>query len=541
MAVDAQTEAVFKSVRSGVDPVSGNDIPIGSTAENVRDDVPAMLSEGEYVVPADVVNYHGVKVFEDLRREAKEGFMDMAENGRIGGEPMDVNGMEIVEPEDDLPFDPSELQVVEAAEGTFIGDQGYSHAFVDSGKLEIKQYEGPDGQIIFVQFLNGRPLSYIPSDYREVGSAAEQVAEQVAEQTPQATQASARTGDGDDDTPPIEAPDPIDWKTATPDEFSKYLEQSGGLAPQMMKLASSTLGGPLVGAFTRLAMAHQDRRVLEGLDHQLDGLKAGPERARLSALRASFMESRDKNNDGKIDNSIERSGIFGGESGLLKNLNDMSGDGTTSFNDTWLGDLLGLDGKAGVQGPTLTESLQGARREQYDVLGEATPQPYTGEGSTEAFTGAGATAGGDTVVAEGAAAGKTMDELITEAGGTGSLVTGGGSFVADNNNDGDDDYFAPDGNTYNSYADYIAADNAKKAAEASKSSMFNEIMSGASSNNNNNNSSSSSSSSSSSGGGFGAAVSNAVSNIGSSIKSFFGFEDGGYVSTETKKGMMSKK
>ena len=38
------------------DPVSGNPIPNGSMAEEVRDDIPAQLSEGEYVVPADVLD-----------------------------------------------------------------------------------------------------------------------------------------------------------------------------------------------------------------------------------------------------------------------------------------------------------------------------------------------------------------------------------------------------------------------------------------------------------------------------------------------------
>jgi len=71
------------------DPVSGNDIPVGSTAKEVRDDIPAMLSEGEYVVPADVVQYYGVKMFEDLRIQAKLGLQDMENNGRIGGEPVD--------------------------------------------------------------------------------------------------------------------------------------------------------------------------------------------------------------------------------------------------------------------------------------------------------------------------------------------------------------------------------------------------------------------------------------------------------------------
>ena len=71
-----------------VDPVSGNQVPPGSMAEEVRDDVPAQLSEGEYVVPADVTRYYGVKFFEDLRNEAKQGMGQMEADGRIGGEPV---------------------------------------------------------------------------------------------------------------------------------------------------------------------------------------------------------------------------------------------------------------------------------------------------------------------------------------------------------------------------------------------------------------------------------------------------------------------
>lgn len=86
-AVEDQMEMMFKSSRT--DPVSGNEVPIGSMPEEVRDDIPAMLSEGEYVVPADVVRYYGVKFFEDLRTDAKMGLQEMAANGRIGGEPID--------------------------------------------------------------------------------------------------------------------------------------------------------------------------------------------------------------------------------------------------------------------------------------------------------------------------------------------------------------------------------------------------------------------------------------------------------------------
>jgi len=70
------------------DPISGNEIPPGSMANEVRDDVEARLSDGEYVVPANVVRFFGVKFFEDLRTQAMQGLGAMEANGRIGGEPV---------------------------------------------------------------------------------------------------------------------------------------------------------------------------------------------------------------------------------------------------------------------------------------------------------------------------------------------------------------------------------------------------------------------------------------------------------------------
>ena len=123
-AVEEQMEMNFGKVPDntiGIDPVSGNEIPLGSTAENVRDDIPANLSEGEIVVPADVVNFHGVKLFEDLRREAKMGYAEMAEDGRIGGEPMDMD--EPVE-EDELGLELADLEIIELSEDPVTMDKG---------------------------------------------------------------------------------------------------------------------------------------------------------------------------------------------------------------------------------------------------------------------------------------------------------------------------------------------------------------------------------------------------------------------------------
>ena len=87
-----------------VDPVSGNDVPVGSTQEEVRDDIPAQLSEGEFVLPADVVRYHGLEKIMELRDEAKAGLQKMEDMGQMG------NSEEAVLA-DDVPFSMDDLEL----------------------------------------------------------------------------------------------------------------------------------------------------------------------------------------------------------------------------------------------------------------------------------------------------------------------------------------------------------------------------------------------------------------------------------------------
>jgi hypothetical protein len=86
------------------DPVSGNEVPPGSTQEEVRDDIPAQLSEGEFVMPADVVRFHGLDKMMQLRQEAKMGLKIMEEMGQMG------NSEEATIP-DDLPFNFEDLEL----------------------------------------------------------------------------------------------------------------------------------------------------------------------------------------------------------------------------------------------------------------------------------------------------------------------------------------------------------------------------------------------------------------------------------------------
>ena len=88
------------------DPVSGNEVPPGSTQEEVRDDIPAQLSEGEFVFPADVVRYIGLENLMRMRQEAKQGLAQMEAMGQMGNS-------EEATVQDDLPFDMYDLDVEE--------------------------------------------------------------------------------------------------------------------------------------------------------------------------------------------------------------------------------------------------------------------------------------------------------------------------------------------------------------------------------------------------------------------------------------------
>lgn len=98
-------EGGLKQEGGMVDEESGNDVPTGSTREEVRDDIPAMLSEGEFVFPADVVRYHGLERLMQLRQEAKMGMKKMEAMGQMG------NADEATLP-DDIPFTMDDLIII---------------------------------------------------------------------------------------------------------------------------------------------------------------------------------------------------------------------------------------------------------------------------------------------------------------------------------------------------------------------------------------------------------------------------------------------
>jgi len=269
--MDKQMEMAFGE-QPEVDPVSGNEVPTGSLPEEVRDDIPAQLSEGEYVVPADVVRFFGVKFFEDIRAEAKRGFAAMEANGRIGGEPI---GMEMGG--DELPFDISELQIVDDGmpEQPTMNKGGYISGYapgglVDTGDIplteenyqgtgmEQRQYTNATGNIITILFFNGMPMSAVPDGYSPY--------------TPDAVPSEAKSVVNDDDggfdtsTPD---PEPIDYKGLSASELRDLVDAQKDTNRNAIALGLGMLN-PLMGMAFKAATWHQSKQVTKELERRME-------------------------------------------------------------------------------------------------------------------------------------------------------------------------------------------------------------------------------------------------------------------------------
>ncbi len=92
------------------------DPPPGATPEEVADDIPAYLSTGEYVLPANVVRYYGLAKIKDLHQNALFELQQMEDLGMIQN--VDHNGEE-EDDDDEMTFiqEPETLVVIESSKG----------------------------------------------------------------------------------------------------------------------------------------------------------------------------------------------------------------------------------------------------------------------------------------------------------------------------------------------------------------------------------------------------------------------------------------
>ena len=382
---DKQMVLAFMADEVDVDPVSGNEVPPGSLPEEVRDDIPARLSEGEYVVPADVLRFYGVKFFEDLRENAKIELARMDREGRIGGEPIPneelsdeekaeldsigaaVGGFITGQPSQSTMLDPYQQQQMMYRQGAPVamGNAGYQeggsvtadddidttqptytdeqlrNAFapgfsfldspVDSAATSSVILYGPGGEVVTL-FLPAQQDLY--DEYIEKGYSTEQV------KVTTETEVGQPQGGGGGSAPPQEVKEKLPLEDMDIDQLTATIKGLGVMNTVASAIAT-TVGVPITALVNTATVAQYNDAI-------------------------DLLEDK----TGNTDHGFERKGsIFGGEGSLFEGLNDFDGSGGASFGDTWLGDLLGFDGEAGIKegNPGLKASFGGDRRKPKDT------------------------------------------------------------------------------------------------------------------------------------------------------------------------------
>lgn len=207
----------FQEGGANVDPVSGNEVPTGSMPEEVRDDIDAKLSPGEFVLPADVVRFIGLERLMKMRDEAKKGLQRMSEIGQMG------NADEVGEASngtyEDEGFE-SEiddiLEEIEAEEqGRDVNEQtevmmaegGFMKSGTDLTKapknpvFDVRYYKNAEGSVMYITHINGKPMTPIPEGYKAVTQEEAQKVGQKAEEAAKAETPKLKTDEsGDADT-----------------------------------------------------------------------------------------------------------------------------------------------------------------------------------------------------------------------------------------------------------------------------------------------------------------------------------------------------
>ena len=443
MALNEETEAVFKSSRTDVDPVSGNEVPPGSLPEEVRDDIPAQLSEGEYVVPADVLRFYGMKFFEDLRKQAKIELAQMDRDGRIGGEPIAVMEISELSPEE-----MKELDAIGAAVGGFITQQptqstqpdpyqqqqmmyrqGAPVAVGNAGYAyggEVRGY-APGGGVVPDALVN--PLNN-QSEQNVTPMPNQPSQPDVTQPTYTAPDLLSQFGAGFSFTQPSQPPAP-EYTTVTlygpdgdiitltlPTQKELYDQKiAEGYTTEQVNVSTETSVGrdddstppPPTEEFDvdaiptdKLEATAKGLSTINKIATAIATTAGLPVTAIVSAVGAAryndILDRLAKEDPKAFEESglTKKGSIFGGEAGIFENLKDTGGkvdedgnvvgDGKVGFGDTWLGDLLGFDGQAGVQGDNLRDSFGGSRRTGGDDDTTTTPTPSSStESSPQSF------------------------------------------------------------------------------------------------------------------------------------------------------------
>ena len=336
-----------------VDEVSGNEVPMGSTREEVRDDIPAQVSEGEFIFPADVTRFIGLDKLMQLRQEAKMGLKKMDAMGQMG------NSEEATMP-DDMPFNMSDLMGAEAiviegrkkdddeaaaivamAQGGVIYAQAGTsvpttrslapveqkpdygavsfNEVMGDGLQQTKVYVNKDGEKINVMFVGDNPLYPIPDGYtlfdptaettedaateiEDVVAAVTEKVRRISDRTPMKKTPFQEAGGWGMDFKTNGVVDPAKVKLWT----NEYAKTSGNATAALTGVAT-VLGGPL-GILVYLAGKGNAKSAAANYDDAMKAAQQTNVAGQVDALKkinSTIKEGGDKTLLGKIVDKLK--------------------------------------------------------------------------------------------------------------------------------------------------------------------------------------------------------------------------------------------
>lgn len=294
-----------------IDPVSGNEIPPGGTAEGVRDDIDAKLSEGEYVIPANVVMFLGIDKIQKMVDKAKEQLGAMEEGGDAGGGPTEGN------PEtDDLPFSTEELSTEEAPVEMAAGGPVFNPAGAGGVTgIETRYYVDGKGGRRPIVFYNGRPITMVPPGYMPEGALPKQeTPETTVKPVSQKDESNQRLQETDD-TPTA---DVANWTT---DDFEKLVKQQGTVELLSKGLGLGGPGGMLIGTAMSKGNEYTISKATEEIMNRIQNPEiAQDERERLQKVFEQLESKQQSKGAGIFGGLMGEEGLLGGllpEGGLL--------------------------------------------------------------------------------------------------------------------------------------------------------------------------------------------------------------------------------
>ena len=344
-----------------IDEESGNSVPIGGTREGVRDDIPANISEGEFIFPADVVRYHGLDKMMALRQEAKMGLKKMEAMGQMG------NNDEATIP-DDMPFEMADLMIIGddgedvqdfAVGGIAMQPSGVTRTLPTSAStdrsvntsstrpltpvqpippqdrplatfkdlmgdtyMEMREYRNAAGSVLMIPFINGVPSLPIPVGYALYNSddtatppdatpVPPVVEDIIADAHGQTGVDGTREEDSvredrmnQDPPPPTEA----EFDAMTAAEYTSYMNTTVGFGHTVAKGVMG-LFGP-IGFVGMGLMEAQDRKNIARLDKYItSGKFSKVEQQSLLDIRAKVVEQSGGLLGGIVDKFTSKFGV----------------------------------------------------------------------------------------------------------------------------------------------------------------------------------------------------------------------------------------